>query len=235
MTAREPVREHVEQVMDRIARAAARSRRKASDIRLVAVGKTHPVESIGEAFAAGITVFGENYVQEAEEKIRAYPGAEWHLVGKLQRNKVKKAVSLFSWIQTVDSLALLGEISRRAAEAGKVVPVLAEVNLAGEETKAGVSAQELALLIEAAPGLPGIRLKGLMAIPPWTEDPEESRPYFVRLRETLAECVSRGGAGLGMAELSMGMSNDFEAAIEEGATMVRVGTAIFGSRARREG
>ena len=235
MTALEPVRERVEQVMDRIARAAARSGRKASDIRLVAVGKTHPVESIGDAFAAGITVFGENYVQEAEKKIRAYPGAEWHLVGKLQKNKVKKAVSLFSWIQTVDSLALLGEVSRRATEAGKVVPVLVEVNLAGEETKAGVSGQELAELIEAAPELPGIRLKGLMAIPPWTEDPEESRPYFVRLRETLAECVSRGGAGLGMTELSMGMSNDFEAAIEEGATMVRVGTAIFGSRARREG
>jgi pyridoxal phosphate enzyme (YggS family) len=235
MTAREPVRERVEQVMDRIARAAARSGRKASDIRLVAVGKTHPVESIGEAIAAGVTVFGENYVQEAEKKIRAYPGAEWHLVGKLQKNKVKKAVSLFSWIQTVDSVALLGEISRRAIEAGKVVPVLVEVNLAGEKTKAGVSAQELAELIEAAPELPGIRLKGLMAIPPWTEDPEEGRPYFVRLRETLAECASRGGAGVGMTELSMGMSNDFEAAVEEGATMVRVGTAIFGSRARREG
>ncbi len=233
MTALEPVRERVEQVMDRIARAAARSGRKASDIRLVAVGKTHPVESIGDAFEAGLTVFGENYVQEAEGKIRAYPGAEWHLVGKLQKNKVKKAVSLFSWIQTVDSLGLLAEISRRAGDAGKVVPVLVEVNLAGEDSKAGVSARELPGLIEAAAGLPGIRLKGLMAIPPWTEDPEETRPYFVRLREISAECVSRGGAAAEMTELSMGMSNDFEAAIEEGATMVRVGTAIFGSRPRR--
>src|SRR4030067_1098267 len=162
MTAWEPVRERGEQVMDRIARAAARSGRKASGIQLVAVGKTHPVESIGDAFAAGITVFGENYVQEAEKKIRAYPGAEWHLVGKLQKNKVKKAVSLFSWIQTVDSLALLGEVSRRATEAGKVVPVLVEVNLAGGENKAGVCGQELAERIEAAPGLPGISPEAVM-------------------------------------------------------------------------
>ncbi|MDX1815425.1 MAG: YggS family pyridoxal phosphate-dependent enzyme, partial [Thermodesulfobacteriota bacterium] len=146
---------------------------------------------------------------------------------------VKKAVSLFSWIQTVDSLSLLQEISRRAGEAGKVLPVLAEVNIAGEASKAGMDPEALSELIEAAPGLHGIRLRGLMAIPPWTEDPEESRPYFIRLRELLAECVSRGGAGPAMTELSMGMSNDFEAAIEEGATMVRVGTAIFGSRVRR--
>jgi pyridoxal phosphate enzyme (YggS family) len=233
VTALESIRERVERVMDRIGRAAARSGRKASDIRLVAVGKTQPVERIGEAFEAGLTVFGENYVQEAEEKIYAYPGAEWHLVGKLQKNKVKKAVSLFSWIQTVDSPGLLAEISRRAGEAGKVLPVLVEVNLAGEDSKAGVSARELPELIEAAAELPGIRLKGLMAIPPWTEDPEETRPYFVRLRETLEGCVSRGGKAAEMTELSMGMSNDFEEAIEEGATMVRVGTAIFGSRPGR--
>lgn len=235
MTAGESIRERAALVRDRIAEAARRSGRKGEDIRLVAVGKTRPAEHIGEALEAGLTVFGENYVQEAEGKIRAFPGAEWHLIGKLQRNKAKKAVALFSWIQTVDSLALLGEISRRATEAGKVVPVLLEVNLAGEQTKAGLAPEKLPALVEAAPGLPGIRLRGLMAIPPWTEDPEESRPYFVRLRELLAECVSRGGSGSVMTELSMGMSTDFEAAIEEGATMVRVGTAIFGSRARREG
>jgi len=233
MTGVESIRERAAHVLDRVAQAAAKCGRKGEGVRLVAVGKTQPVEFIGEALEAGLTVFGENYVQEAEGKIRAYPSAEWHLIGKLQRNKVKKAVSLFSWIQTVDSLGLLGEISRRAEEAGKVLPVLVEVNLAGEGSKAGVDPEELSELIEAAPGLPGIRLRGLMAIPPWTEDPEESRPYFVRLRELLAECGSRGGAGLEMTELSMGMSNDFEAAIEEGATMVRVGTAIFGSRARR--
>jgi pyridoxal phosphate enzyme (YggS family) len=229
----ESIREGAAHVLGRMAQAAERSGRKGKEIRLVAVGKTKPAEMIGEAIEAGLSVFGENYVQEAEEKIRAFPQAEWHFIGKLQRNKVKKAVSLFSWIQTVDSLSLLTEISRRAGEAGKVLPVLAEVNLAGEASKAGMDPEAIAELIEAAPGLPGIRLKGLMAIPPWTEDPEESRPYFIRLRELLAECVSRGGAGAGMTELSMGMSNDFEAAIEEGATMVRVGTAIFGSRVRR--
>ncbi|MGA7104388.1 MAG: YggS family pyridoxal phosphate-dependent enzyme [Candidatus Deferrimicrobiaceae bacterium] len=233
MTSGESIGERAAHVLERIAQAAERTGRKAQAIRLIAVGKKQPVEFIGEALEAGLAVFGENYVQEAEGKIRTFPQAEWHLIGKLQRNKVKKAVSLFSWIQTVDSLGLLGEISRRAEEAGKVLPVLAEVNLAGEKSKAGVDPEELTELIQAAPGLPGIRLRGLMAIPPWTEDPEESRPYFIRLREMLSECVSRGGAGSQMSELSMGMSNDFEAAIEEGATMVRVGTAIFGSRARR--
>lgn len=233
MTSGESIGQRAAHVLGRVARAAAKCGRKGEDVRLVAVGKMQPVEFIGEALEAGLAVFGENYVQEAERKIRAFPHAEWHLIGKLQRNKVKKAVSLFSWIQTVDSLRLLGEISRRAEEAGKVMPVLVEVNLAGEKSKAGVDPEELAELIEAAPGLPGITLRGLMAIPPWTEDPEESRPYFVRLRGMLSDFVSRGGAGSEMTELSMGMSNDFEAAIEEGATMVRVGTAIFGSRARR--
>jgi len=233
MTGLESIRDNAARVLERVAQAAERSGREAQAIRLVAVGKTQPVEFIGEALEAGLTVFGENYVQEAEGKIRTYPQAEWHLIGKLQRNKVKKAVSLFSFIQTVDSLALLAEISRRAAEAGKVLPVLVEVNLAGEGSKAGVPPEEVPGILEAAPGLPGISLKGLMAIPPWTEDPEESRPYFIRLREIFSDCVSRGGAGPKMTELSMGMSNDFEAAIEEGATMVRVGTAIFGSRARR--
>ena len=229
----ESIRERAAHVLCRVAQAAQRSGRKGEEIRLIAVGKTKPAELIGEAIEAGLAVFGENYVQEAEGKISAYPQAEWHFIGKLQRNKVKKAVSLFSWIQTVDSLSLLMEISRRAGEAGKVLPVLAEVNLAGEASKAGMEPEALSELIEASPGLPGTSLRGLMAIPPWTEDPEESRPYFIRLRELLAECVSRGGAGKQMTELSMGMSNDFEAAIEEGATMVRVGTAIFGSRVRR--
>ncbi len=235
MSAGESIRERAARVLDRVARAAARSGRTGEEIRLLAVGKTQPAWCIGEALEAGLTVFGENYVQEAEEKIRAFPAAEWHLIGKLQRNKVKKAVALFSWIQTVDSLGLLSEISRRAGEAGKVVPVLLEVNLAGEGSKAGTAPEELPALIEAAPGFPGIRLRGLMAIPPWTEDPEESRPYFKRLRELFEEFAPWGGAGPGWTELSMGMSNDFEAAIEEGATMIRVGTAIFGSRARREG
>jgi pyridoxal phosphate enzyme (YggS family) len=232
---KESVKDSAARVLERIARAAARSGRSFGSVRLVAVSKTHPVERVAEAFEAGLRVFGENYVQEAEEKVRAFPGAEWHLIGKLQSNKVKKAVSLFGWIQAVDSLRLLADVSRRCVEAGKTLPVLIEVNLAGEGSKAGVPPEELADLLSAAAGLPGVRVRGLMAIPPMTEDPEESRPYFVRLRELLGRHASLGGEAGGMTELSMGMSSDFEAAIEEGATMVRVGTAIFGSRARRTG
>jgi len=231
----EPLRDRVARVLDRVARAASRSGRTAESIRLVAVSKTHPVERVAEAYEAGLRVFGENYVQEAEEKVRAVPDAEWHLIGKLQANKVRKAVSLFGWIQAVDSTRLLAEISRRCVEAGKTLPVLVEVNLAGEGSKAGIPPEEVQALLSSAAALPGVRVRGLMAIPPMTEDPEGSRPYFVRLRELLDRCASTGGAVGEMTELSMGMSSDFEAAIEEGATMVRVGTAIFGSRARRAG
>ena len=231
----EPLRDRVARVVDRVARAAARSGRAAGSIRLVAVSKTHPVERVAEAYEAGLRVFGENYVQEAEEKVRAFPGAEWHLIGKLQANKVRKAVSLFGWIEAVDSPRLLAEISRRCAEAGKTMPVLIEVNLAGEGSKAGIPPEELQDLLSSAIALTGVRIRGLMAIPPMTEDPEASRPYFARLRELLDLCASTFGAAGEMTELSMGMSSDFEAAIEEGATMVRVGTAIFGSRARRAG
>lgn len=231
----EPLRDRVARVLDRVARAAARSGREAGSIRLVAVSKTHPAERVAEAYEAGLRIFGENYVQEAEEKVRAFPDAEWHLIGKLQANKVRKAVSLFGWIQAVDSSRLLADISRRCVEAGKTLPVLVEVNLAGEGSKAGVPPEELQPLLSSAAALPGLRVRGLMAIPPMTEDPEESRPYFVRLRELLGRCGSPGGAAGELTELSMGMSSDFEAAIEEGATMVRVGTAIFGSRAGRSG
>jgi pyridoxal phosphate enzyme (YggS family) len=229
------VKDRVARVLERVDRAAARSGRSPRSIRLVAVSKTHPVERVAEAYAAGLRVFGENYVQEAEEKVRAFPDAEWHLIGRLQSNKARKAAALFEWIQSVDSLRLLGELSRRCAEEGKTMPVLIEVNLAGEESKAGVPPGELPALLSSATALQGVRVRGLMAIPPMTEDPEESRPYFVRLRELLGRCASHEGAGGELTELSMGMSNDFEAAIEEGATMVRVGTAIFGSRARRAG
>ncbi len=231
----EPVRDRVARVLERIDRAAARSGRSPAAVRLVAVSKTRPPELVAEAYEAGLRVFGENYVQEAEDKVGAFPDAEWHLIGKLQGNKVRKAVSLFGWIQAVDSTNLLATVSRRCIEAGKTLPVLVEVNLAGEGSKAGISPEELPALLSAAVGLPGVRIKGLMAIPPMTEDPEESRPYFSRLREILERFSGSGTGGERMTELSMGMSHDFEVAIEEGATMVRVGTAIFGSRARREG
>lgn len=230
MTPDGSIRERAADVLDRMARAAARAGRRAGEVRLVAVTKTQSAERVAEARAAGLEVFGENYVQEAEEKIRAVPGAEWHLIGKLQGNKAGKAVSLFPWIQTVDSASLLAAISRRAAAAGKTVDLLVEVNLAGEGSKAGVPPEGLQAILDAAAGRPGIRVRGLMAIPPFSEDPEAGRPYFARLRALLAESARRAPPGAEMTELSMGMSHDFEAAIEEGATMVRVGTAIFGPR-----
>ena len=233
MSLPDTVRERVFRVRERMERAASRAGRPASGVRLVAVGKRQPADRIREAAEAGVSDFGENYVQEAEEKIRACPGLEWHMIGKLQGNKVKKAVSLFSWIQTIDSARLLSEVSRRCGEAGKVMPVLVEVNLGEEPSKSGILPDELPGLVEGAGALPGVRVAGLMAIPPIAESPEESRPWFARLRELLAAARESGPAGREMTELSMGMSHDFEVAIEEGATMVRVGTAIFGERPGR--
>lgn len=234
MTLPDAVRERVFLVRERVERAAARAGRRAEPIRLIAVGKMQAADRIGEAAEAGVTAFGENYVQEAEEKIRAWPGLEWHMIGKLQRNKAKKAVSLFSWIQTIDSARLLAEVSRRCGEAGKEVPVLFEVNLGEEPGKSGILPNDLPGLVEGAGAFPGVRVAGLMAIPPMTGGPEESRPWFARLRELLEACRESGPAGRSMTELSMGMSHDFEVAVEEGATMVRVGTAIFGSRPGRK-
>jgi pyridoxal phosphate enzyme (YggS family) len=227
-----PISERIGRVLDRIARAERRSGRPAGSVKLVAVSKTQPLSLVLEAHAAGLSVFGENYVQEASEKIQGLPDAEWHMIGKLQGNKVRKAVSLFSWIQTADSVKRLAEISRCAVEAGKVLPVLLEVNVGAEESKAGIPPAGLREAAEFSLGLPGVRVSGLMAIPPFVENPEESRPYFARMRE-LRERLSREVPGAELRELSMGMSSDFEAAIEEGATMVRVGTAIFGARAGR--
>jgi pyridoxal phosphate enzyme (YggS family) len=226
------VAENVGRILDRIARAERRAGHPAGSVKLVAASKTQPLSLILEAHAAGLTVFGENYVQEAAEKIPGLPDAEWHMIGKLQGNKVRKAVSLFSCIQTADSAVRLDEISRCAVEAGKVVPVLLEVNVGEEGSKAGIPPADLRRVAEVSLGLPGVRVSGLMAIPPYTEDPEESRPYFVRLRG-LRDAVSRELPGTELRELSMGMSADYEAAIEEGATMVRVGTAIFGFRGGR--
>jgi pyridoxal phosphate enzyme (YggS family) len=227
-----PVRDRAAWVQDRIADALRRSGRPQGAVKLVAVSKTQPLARILEAHAAGLSVFGENYVQEAEEKIFGLPSAEWHLIGRLQGNKVRKAVSLFSWIQTADSVRRLREISRCAAESGKTIPVLLEVNLGGEGSKAGAAPGELRAILGASAGLPGVRVAGFMTIPPFCAEPEGSRPHFARLRE-LRDSLSREMPGAGLSELSMGMSNDFGQAIEEGATMVRVGTAIFGSRRER--
>jgi PLP dependent protein len=200
-------------------------------VKLIAVSKTQPLARVLEAHAAGLSVFGENYVQEAEEKIPALPGAEWHLIGRLQGNKVRKAVALFSWIQTADSAKRLREISR-CAESVRTARVLIEVNLGGEGSKAGAAPSDLRAILEDSFGLPGVRVEGFMAIPPFSADPEGSRPHFARLRD-LRDALAREVPDATLGELSMGMSNDFEQAIGEGATMVRVGTAIFGSRQGR--
>ncbi len=223
-------RERLADVRDRIERAAARSGRRGAAITLVAVSKTHPVERILEAAEAGIAVFGENYVQEAEEKVAALPGATWHLIGRLQANKAGKAAGLFSWIQTADSERILRALDRHAAERGRTLSVLLEVNLGGESQKAGAPPADVPALLSAASELTAVRVRGLMAIPPPFEDPEKVRPYFAALRELRDRLASPHGAGKGLTELSMGMSGDFEVAIEEGATMVRVGTALFGPR-----
>jgi len=226
------IAENVACVFERIARAEKRAGCAPGSVKLVAASKTQPLSLIREAYDAGITAFGENYVQEAQEKISVLPGAEWHMIGKLQGNKVRKAVTLFSWIQTADSGKRLEEISRCAVEEGKVVPVLLEVNLEAEESKAGIAPEELPVLAGISVNLRGVKVSGLMAIPPYGIDPEESRRYFVRLRN-LRDALARQIPSLELPELSMGMSGDFEEAIEEGATIVRVGTAIFGVRSWR--
>jgi pyridoxal phosphate enzyme (YggS family) len=227
----ERIKDNLERVKERMAEAALRSGRSPDSVRLVAVSKTVEADRIREAIEAGVKILGENRVQEAERKISLLGrDVEWHLVGHLQTNKAKVAVSLFDLIHSLDSVHLAQVLDRQGEKQGKVVPVLVEVNLAREESKSGVAAEELEGLLLAISSLQHLEVQGLMAIPPFCEKPESVRPYFRRLR-TLAEEVSRLRIpNVRMEHLSMGMSHDFEIAIEEGATMVRVGTAIFGPR-----
>lgn len=222
------IRERIEAVRRRIAAAAARSGREASTVTLVAVTKTAPVEAVREAVAAGATILGENRVQEARDKIAALGRmAEWHLIGHLQTNKAKLAVSLFDRVHSLDSIRLAEELDRHAAESGRRLRCLVQVNLGGEEQKNGASEDEVRPLLTTAESLPHLSVEGLMAIPPFLPDPEAVRPFFRRLRvlrDTLA------AEGFPLPDLSMGMTHDFEVAIEEGATLVRIGTAIFGPR-----
>ncbi len=206
-------------VRERIARAAARAGREPASVTLVAVGKTKPLEDLLHAYAAGVREFGENRVQEAEEKFPALPAdAIRHLIGPVQSNKANRAAKIADVVQTVDSPEISRRLARGAETAGKRLRVLLEVRLGGEATKAGVAPEEVARLAGLVRTIPALDLAGLMTIPP----PGETRPYFVTLRRLAGE--------LGLCVLSMGMSDDFEAAVEEGATLVRVGTAIFGSR-----
>lgn len=225
-------------VRGRIAAAAGRAGRDPVSVTLVAVSKFHPIPAIEEAYACGQRHFGENRVQEAEEKkaglgslLQAADPLRLELIGALQSNKVRKAVAAVSRIQSIDSFELGARVGRTAVEMGRVMPVLVQVDLAGEATKSGVPEAGLLAVLESLRGVSGIRVDGLMAIPPFLDDPEDVRPYFRRLRE-LRDEASTGGL-LACGELSMGMSHDFEAAIEEGATIVRVGTAIFGERPAR--
>lgn len=225
--------DRVAAVRERIARAAARAGRRAEDVSLVAVSKTFPAAAVREAFGAGLRDFGENKVQEAERKLAALQdlrakGARFHLVGHLQGNKARKAVPLFDLIHSLDSIELGGRLERLGAERGQPVEALVQVELAAEATKHGLDETHLFPVLEACRGLKAVRVKGLMTLPPLEQDPEKTRPYFRRLRE-LGERAQREGL-LYACELSMGMSHDFEVAIEEGATLVRVGTAIFGER-----
>lgn len=224
------IRGRLDEVRGRIARASARAGRDPGSVVLVGVVKTVPVEVIREAVALGLSDLGENRVQEAEAHIGTLgrSAARWHLIGHLQRNKAGRAVDLFDRVHGVDSRELAEALSRRAAAAGRRLPVLAEVNVSGEATKFGVAPESLAELLEHVAGLPGLRLEGLMTVGPAVTRAEEARPGFARLRE-LREAAERR-LGLELRELSMGMSSDFEVAVEEGATLVRVGTALFGER-----
>jgi pyridoxal phosphate enzyme (YggS family) len=229
------IADRVAAVRERIARAASRARRRPDEVTLVAVSKTHPPDAVREAFAAGVRHFGENKVQEAEAKVadlaalRAQ-GLLWHLVGHLQSNKARAAAALFDRVDSIDDARTAARLEKGAEQARKVIPVLVQVRLGDEETKSGMDEQGLFPALEILRGLKRLRLEGLMVLPPFSADPEATRPFFARLRE-LRDRARAEGLLIG-TELSMGMSHDFEVAVEEGSTMVRVGTAIFGERAR---
>lgn len=219
-------------VRRRIDAAARRVHRTPSDITLVAVSKTFSVDLIQQAAAAGQHAFGENRVQEGAAKAEtlAALGADWHLIGHLQSNKARKAVAAFGWIQSVDSLDLIARLDAAASTLGVRPRVLIQVDLAHEATKHGIDAPEAARLAEAVLEARSLDLRGLMTVPPFPEDPDDSRPWFQRLRTLRDDMVAKGLPADNLRDLSMGMSHDFEVAIEEGATIVRVGTAIFGYR-----
>lgn len=222
----------VDQILDRIRRAAERARRLPDTVRLVAATKTVPAERIREGLGVGLTLLGENRMQEALSKVALLRdlSPSWHFIGQLQRRKVRDAIGTFELIHSVDSVELAQEINRRAGDVGVKQALLLEVNIAGEASKVGFSPQVLMQELGLLGDLPHLRIQGLMTIPPPTERPEDARPYFRDLRELGARIAAQGISSLVMQEYSMGMSHDFEVAIEEGATLVRVGTAIFGVR-----
>ncbi len=226
------IKQNLEEIRTRITSTEQSSGRPPGSVNLVVVSKTVPVEKIREAIDAGVTHLGENYVQEARDKIEtlADQPLTWHYIGHLQSNKAKYAVRLFDLIHSVDSLKLARALDKEAQKAGKLQPVLIQVNIAGEETKSGVSEDGAVGLVEQVSQLENLSIKGLMTMPPYFNAPEKVRPFFRRLRQLRDRIAGMNLSGVTMDELSMGMTGDFEAAIEEGATLVRIGTAIFGER-----
>jgi PLP dependent protein len=224
-------------VQERIAAAARRAGRRPEEIALMAVSKTFPAEVIRQAYNAGQRMFGENRVQEFADKAGALQdlaGAEWHMIGHLQSNKAAKAAELFGAVDSVDSLRLAEKLNAAAQKGNKRLPVLIEINVGGEAAKSGAApdSPELEQLLAAAPRLTALHFRGLMTIPPFTEDPQQARPFFRRLSELRNQIAARQLPDISLDVLSMGMSHDFEVAVEEGSTCVRVGTAIFGERAK---
>ena len=225
------IAERLERVRGEIRAAAVRASRNPDEVRLVAVSKTRPGADVVQAFQAGQTLFGENYVQEFSAKAAEVPEPiEWHFIGHLQSNKVKYISGLVSMIHSVDRLSLAEEISRQWARVNKTCNVLIQVNVSGEATKSGTTAGDALALVQAVSLLPNIRVQGLMTMPPFFDDPAAARPYFAELKRLADLIAAEQIEGVEMRELSMGMSGDFEAAIQEGATLVRIGTAIFGER-----
>ena len=228
---------NLERIRRRIAAAARRANRNPDEVTLMAVSKTFPAEDIVEAHRAGQRLFGENRVQEFADKasiVHELDSAQFHLIGHLQSNKAARAAELFDAVDSVDSLRLLERLNDGAGKFGKKLPVLIEINVGGEEQKSGVPpvSPELEEMIQAAPTLEHVCICGLMAIPPYSDYPERSRPYFRMMLEIREDLAKRNLPGIGLDVLSMGMSNDFEIAIEEGSTQVRVGSAIFGKRTK---
>jgi pyridoxal phosphate enzyme (YggS family) len=226
------IRDRFASIVLRIESAALRCGRSPKDVRLVAVSKTQPAEAVADVAAAGATIVGENYIQEARTKFEALQHLEvsWHYIGHLQSNKAKYAVRMFDLIHTVDTLKLAAEIDKQAQKAGKVQQVLVQVNVSGEQSKSGANTESAVTLVEAVSRLNNIRVCGLMTMPPFYDNPERARPHFATLRK-LRDRIDAGRLpNVTMKELSMGMTGDFETAIEEGATLVRIGTALFGER-----
>ena len=233
------ISDNIARVKQRISDVAARVGRNPNSITLMAVSKVVEPERIHQAYEAGIRVFGENRVQEFADKTSAVQDlaqAEWHLIGHLQSNKANKASGLFHAIDSVDSVRLAQKLDQAAQQARKILPILIEVNVGGEDNKSGIApgSRELEELLNSASSLQSLQVQGLMTIPPYTEDPEGARTYFRKLRDLRDQIAARKFPGIRMEVLSMGMSHDFEIAIEEGSTCIRVGTAIFGERPKRQ-